>query len=763
MPSTRSVETDSARDPDRARLEALAVYRILDTPAEAEFDDLVHLAQEICRTEVALITLLDADRQWFKARIGTEASETPIDQALCVHALAGPDCLVIPDLSLDPRTKTNALVTGEPFVRFYAGARLVTPDGAALGTLCVLDTEPRPEGLTEKQEDALRRLARQAMSQLELRRVIGALDDARRHAQEADRHHRQIVDSAIDYGIITMDLGGDVTSWNSGAENILGWGEAEMRGRPAEAFFTPEDVAAGIPSAEMRAARQRGRGLDDRWHMRKDGGRFFARGEMMPLTSAGGDHVGYLKILRDMTHQRRIDERLRLADERLQVALAASGVVGLWDWMVDTDLLHGDANFARLYGLDEHRTAGGLTMEEYQEFIVAEDLPELRERIRNTFEHGDLFLVEYRLAIPGEPLRWVECRGRMLYNEEGRAERFSGSAVDITERKRAEAESRRLAAIVEQSGDFIGVARLDGSVAWVNEAGRQLVGLDDPESAVRTSIEDYFPPEQWPEIAATVFPAVQETGNWRGELSFRHFGTGELIPVIYDAIALRDEAGAVTAYATVTRDIREQKRAEATQHLLNQELSHRMKNTLAMVQAIATQTLRGVADTEAVAAFKQRVHAIASAHEVLLKQHWSAAGVENVAEAVLGVFELNDRFDLSGPSVELGARATLSLSLLLHELATNATKHGALSSETGRVAIEWRVEDPAEEGGSPEIVLDWSERGGPPPRPPEGQGRGFGSRLVKLGLIGTGGSDLRYLPEGLQATFRAPLDQLQQS
>ena len=133
-----------------------------------------------------------------------------------------------------------------------------------------------------------------------------------------------------------------------------------------------------------------------------------------------------------------VQRELALKDERLQMALTASGVVGLWDWVVETDLLHGDASFARLYGLEPARTATGLTMEQYQEFVVAEDIAPLRERIRAVFDRGEDFLVEYRLAVPGAPLRWVECKGRMIKAPDGKPLRFSGTAIDVTERKQAE-------------------------------------------------------------------------------------------------------------------------------------------------------------------------------------------------------------------------------------------------------------------------------------------------------------------------------------
>lgn len=129
------------------RLEALNNYDVLDTAPEPEFDDIVFLASSICETPVALVSLVEKDRQWFKARVGFEACETPIEQSVCRHALASHDLLIIPDLEVDPGTKANTLVTEKPHIRFYAGAPLITPGGQVIGTLCVIDQVPRPGGL----------------------------------------------------------------------------------------------------------------------------------------------------------------------------------------------------------------------------------------------------------------------------------------------------------------------------------------------------------------------------------------------------------------------------------------------------------------------------------------------------------------------------------------------------------------------------------------------------------------------------------------
>ena len=158
---------------ETARLAALRQYRILDTEPERAFDDLALLASQICQTPIALITLVDADRQWFKARTGIPETQTPRAVSFCAHAIKQPDLFIVTDTRTDERFRDNPFVTGGPFVRFYAGAPLVTPEGHALGTICVIDSVPRT--LTPDQREALEALRRQVEAQLELRRNLHEL------------------------------------------------------------------------------------------------------------------------------------------------------------------------------------------------------------------------------------------------------------------------------------------------------------------------------------------------------------------------------------------------------------------------------------------------------------------------------------------------------------------------------------------------------------------------------------------------------------
>ncbi|WGM30038.1 PAS domain-containing protein [Brevundimonas sp. NIBR11] len=184
------------------RLAALHAYGVLHTAPEAGFDDLVGLAASICDTPTALISLVDADTQWFKARVGLDASETGRDVSFCDHAMREHDVMVVPDATLDARFAANGLVTGEPHIRFYAGAPLVSASGFPLGSLCVIDYRPRPEGLTPLQSRTLTVLAAQVVNQFELRRALaqGAIDESNLASagvalSESEAKFRAIADS----------------------------------------------------------------------------------------------------------------------------------------------------------------------------------------------------------------------------------------------------------------------------------------------------------------------------------------------------------------------------------------------------------------------------------------------------------------------------------------------------------------------------------------------------------------------------------------
>lgn len=224
---------DASPTDSQVRLATLREYAVLDTPPEPVFDDLTRLAAEICGAPIALLTVLDEDRQWFKSRFGTELTETPLDVSFCVHALHKRDLLIVQDATKDARFLASSLVTGELNIRFYAGAPLMSPEGVVLGTLCVLDRVPRT--LTASQAEGLQVLSRQVMAQLDLGR------QARELAASESRTQLLVESSGI--GLWSLDIVTNELSHSNECKRQLGFGPDDLSGGVDEwvSRLHPED------------------------------------------------------------------------------------------------------------------------------------------------------------------------------------------------------------------------------------------------------------------------------------------------------------------------------------------------------------------------------------------------------------------------------------------------------------------------------------------------------------------------------------------
>ncbi|GJE01846.1 sensor histidine kinase [Methylobacterium isbiliense] len=356
------------------------------------------------------------------------------------------------------------------------------------------------------------------------------------------------------------------------------------------------------------------------------------------------------------------------------------------------------------------------------------------------------------------------ARLRAAANDQGRAlaegEIRLASMEELNGRLRAsEAFTSRLLAA---SRDCIEVLSLDGTVLWLS-AGSAAVLEAGPDDRILGSDWRAVWPEPADRVAAELALAAARagrTGRFRAASPTRR-GALRWWDVVLTPI--QGDAGVVERVLAVARDVTDAHHAEEQQILLMQELAHRVKNILAMVQAVATQTLRGATSLEeAATAFGGRLIALSHAHDILIQGSWAAADLQNVVE---GAADLHggrgpDRFLIDGPAVRLGPRSALALSLILHELATNAAKYGALSRVEGRVSVTWRI---VAEASEPWLSLRWQEAGGPPVAAPTRSG--FGTRLIERTLVHSlgGRASLTYPPAGVVFSLSAPLRAVQEA
>ena len=310
--------------------------------------------------------------------------------------------------------------------------------------------------------------------------------------------------------------------------------------------------------------------------------------------------------------------------------------------------------------------------------------------------------------------------------------------------------------ILASTTDCIKVLDLDGRLISMNDCGLAFFGAANfAHLAGRPWIDFWLLPESRAAVAA----ALDEARAGRSARFQAALELGAPAQILWWDIAvapMNGNDGRPERILAVSRDITELKQNEARQNVLMQEMAHRMKNTLAMVQAVATQTLRNAASLdEAGEALGARLLALSHAHDVLMQGSWSSAdlrGLVDTAAALHGDGEPG-RFVITGPQVTLGPRPGLTLALILHELGTNAAKYGALSTPEGHVAIAWDIETIEDEE---RLIFRWEEIGGPPVRPPSRIG--FGSRLIERSLVHSfGGSARLQFPEsGVLLTMQAP-------
>jgi PAS domain S-box-containing protein len=445
-----------------------------------------------------------------------------------------------------------------------------------------------------------------------------------------------------------------------------------------------------------------------------------------------------------------VEEALKESEARFRdVAEAAAEII--WETDAEDRFCYFSDQLARATGIDSSGLIGRRRAE-----LIAEAVPP------STIEGHLADLAAHR------PFRnftyWANARvghrcfsssGRPIFDAAGRFRGYRGAGSDVTERMAAEAQRARLAGIVDASHDAIVSWSLDGRITSWNPEAERLYGYT-AEEAIGRSIRILVPPERQDGVAP-IIAAVARGEGLRGVETVRVRKGGGRIDAALTISPVRDVEGRVVAGATIARDITERKRAETRQRLLLAELDHRVKNMLAVLVAVFQTTAhkaRGL--DEFSRTFEGRLMALVRAHDALAQNKMEGAGLRDLALSELSLFceAPSDRLRIDGEQVVLGPKAAQVIGMALHELATNAAKHGALSTPDGRIELGWRVRT---NGGRPELHMWWRERGGPPAAAPAE--RGFGLTLLERGLAYELGGVARvdFEAEGVRWEMTAPL------
>lgn len=465
-----------------------------------------------------------------------------------------------------------------------------------------------------------------------------------------------------------------------------------------------------------------------------------------PVSDADGKVVAVFCIVSETTERVRYEIALRESEERLR-SMIDQTAVGVVQADLQGKLSFVNPGFCEIVGYSEEE----LLKLSLRDITHPDDLADNMARVRNLETDASSFVMEKRYVHKNGRTIWVSNHVSAV-KAHGRVQEAVAVVVDITARRRALEIERRLAAIISSSEDAILGIDLDMVITDWNGGAEKVYGYAADE-VIGKSVTLLIPEDRVDE-ERHIIERIKAGDRVEPHDTVRRHRSGRDVEVSLSVSPIFDAHGRIVGASKNARDISARMEAERVKNVLIGELNHRVKNVLATVTAIARQTFGRATDLElAAATFDARLRSLARAHDLLTHGSWESASVERVVREAVSPYPA-DRFKIAGPDIPAPPKLVVALSLILHELCTNAAKYGALSADTGQVSVAWSIEE--QEG--PKLLIDWLERGGPVVDVPTR--RGFGSRLIEGLLRGELGGSVhsKYDPSGLHCQIVASLE-----
>ena len=560
-------------DKEDARLAALDSYDVLDTEPEQVFDDLTGLAAQICSTPIAAISLVDRNRQWFKSRVGISVSETLREHGFCPHAIAGEDLFIVQNAAADSRFSGNPFVAGEPHIRFYAGAPLISRNGEALGTLCVVDYVERD--LSEQQKDALRSLGRQAMSQFDLRREIAERARTERRLRESEHRYHQLVDLSPD--AIFVHSAGKIVYANPAAAQMLGAGAPERLIGRSILDFVPADYKQFIAERVARVSGGDFAPPVEEKFLRLDGTVVDVEVTGIPLVYEGEPAVQ--AIAHDITERKRAERAVKASEARYRL-LFERMMDGFYLTTPGGEFVDMNPALVKMFGYASREEMMLVDIKKEMYFSAEERDGFLDNSIKEELD-------VYRMRRKDGSVIWVEENGRYIRDAAGAILYHEGILRDVTERRLAEEKlvesEKQYRFVAESMPQQVWTAMPDGRLDYVNRRHVDYFN-HSIENLGEIDWENKIHPDDLPRTIREWSRSVETGEPYEIEVRFKDPG-GAYRWHLIRAGAMRGADGRIVKWFGTNTDVEDLKKAE--ENLSESEAKLRQAQKLESVGRLA--------------------------------------------------------------------------------------------------------------------------------------------------------------------------------